>query len=91
MTSKLDIWNEAKARKTLKQRLLNCFEDRRDLEHRWQNNEKTIYNTTGETISSNVSISMEDNYTGVSGVDQSDSTVSGRVLTDHANLGKSSH
>jgi hypothetical protein len=73
--SKLTIWSEKEAKQKLQQRLRDAKEDRRWLEVKWQENERTIFNTSGEALSTNVGFAMEDTYTGISGVDQSDGSV----------------
>lgn len=73
--SRLVVWSEEEAQQKLYERLKSAREDRRWLELKWQDNERVIFNTTGSTQSANISVSMEDTYTGVSGVDQSDTTV----------------
>lgn len=73
--SRLVVWSEEQAQQKLYERLKGCREDRRWVELKWRDNERIIFNTTGSTQSANVSVSMEDTYTGVSGVDQSDTSV----------------
>lgn len=73
--SKLQIWSNEDAVNNLYQRLHDAMEDRRLMELRWNDNERVIFNTSGQTQSANVSFSLEDTYTGIAGVDQTDSSV----------------
>ncbi len=73
--SRLVIWDSEQAKANLYTRLKDAKEDRRMLELRWNDNERIIFNTSGETQSANASFSLEDTYTGISGVDQSDNSV----------------
>jgi hypothetical protein len=73
--SRLIIWNEQQAQQNLHQRLKDAQEDRRWLEAKWNANERIIFNTTGETQPTSASLSIEDAYMGVSGVDQSEASV----------------
>ena len=75
MSIRLAVWSEEEASQKLHEKLKSAREDRRWLELKWQANERVIFNTTGSLQPSNVSVSMEDTYTGVSGVDQSDTGV----------------
>ena len=73
--SRLIVWTEEQAQQNLYQRLKDSKEDRRWLENKWNDNERIIFNTSGETQATNVSLSIEDTYTGIAGVDQSDASV----------------
>lgn len=73
--SRLTVWTEEQAQQNLYQRLKDAKEDRRWIELKWNDNERVIFNTHGETQSANVSFSLEDTYTGIAGVDQTDTSV----------------
>lgn len=73
--TRLVVWTEEQAQQNLSEMLRAAMNDRKWLEYRWQANERVIFNTDGSTQSVNVSVSIEDTYTGVAGVDQSEGSV----------------
>ena len=73
--AKIQIWSPKEARKILRQRLVDSMDDRKNLEYRWQENERITFNTRGDGAYSNVSYSMDSDISSLAGVDQSDENV----------------
>lgn len=70
---KLQTWSPREIKKKLSQRLRDAMEDRRALEYVWQANERSIFDTSGDGLYSNISYSPEiSGNKGQSGVDQSE-------------------
>lgn len=57
--ARIIIWNEQEAKKNLSQRLADCFDDRHNLETKWQQNERTLFSTNGNSDVSNMSDSVD--------------------------------
>lgn len=67
--------NPKKIKSELSQRLLNARDARTPHQHRWESNERMLFNTTGSTHNSNLSQSFDSDISSVSGVNDSDSDI----------------
>ena len=69
------VWTEEEAQQTLEQKLTDCFDDRRYLEYRWQENERILFDTRGDGGDDSVSFDTSQSPPTASGPDQADQTV----------------
>ena len=69
---KIQTWSPKETKKILSQRLVDAKDDRRQLEYRWQENERIVFNTQGENTHSNINYSFDSDITSLAGVDQGD-------------------
>lgn len=73
--ARIVTWTPQEAKKNLSQRLADCFDSRRYMEYRWQENERIIFATKGEGSYNNASYSFDYDISGLAGVDQTDDTI----------------
>ena len=57
-------WSPREAKENLKQRLTDATEDRRQLEFRWQESERIVFNTKGDALGDSANYSIENNAEG---------------------------
>ena len=68
--ARMVVWNPKEIKKNLAERLQNCIDDRRVLEYRWQENERIIYNTTGDNLYENINYSFDSDISSGDSPDQ---------------------
>lgn len=74
--AKIITWDTPTAKKELSKRLGYCKEGRRRLEYQWEENERTLYNTRGQSTDTGVSASFESEaQVGITEIDQGNSDV----------------
>lgn len=79
--ARLVVWSADETKRELAKRLSHAIDDRRETSYRWEENERTIYNTRGAKLSnSNLSLSFDSDLPSVDGVDQG----SGSIGTNYA-------
>jgi hypothetical protein len=74
--ARIEIWTPQKAKKTLQERLMYCYDARKDTEYQWEENERTVYNTRGKSFTPDLSITFESEVElGITDVDQSNTDI----------------
>lgn len=75
--ARIVTWSPDEAKKELNKRLANALNDRKELSYRWEENERTLFNTKGgnSANSSNLSYSFDSDVGSVDGVNQSSSSI----------------
>ena len=72
--ARIVTWTDKEAKKNLQQRLADCMDDRRNLEFTWQENERVIFDTKGQSAY-NMDIDGIDDYNTIDGPAQGDESV----------------